>query len=171
MTQQLGKGLMPRPQPTLSGVRNGKTWSGMAGPCTEVTEVPLSPAHGERPRGTLTAWRDLDAAASKPSVRGKGNGHTSCTHLQTEHAAGGCSAEVRRHKDTSAALEPPRHLTCFPTTAWLLCLGLCLPLPTLPPGAPHSSTLPLPLLSAISETEQALTATHHPAPSSCFQSH
>ena len=161
----------PGPLSLASGTVRCSVWSGTAGPCTEVTEDPRA----ERLWGESTVHPDrtegLDTATNKPALRGKGNGHTSGTQVQTGHPTGGWSREVRRKDDTSAAAEPLGALTRFPTTACLLSLAPCLPLPALPPCAPHSSPLPRSLLSVIYATEQGLTATHHPAPSSWLQSH
>lgn len=171
--QQLGKSIMPKPRPTLSGVRNSEKQ------CVECNgralhrghQGPQSRALMGREHCTLTAWRGLDTAASRPALRGKGNSHTSGTQLQTRHPTGGWSREVRRKDDTSATVEPLCAPTCFPITTCLLSLAPCLLLPTLPPCAPHSSPLPHSLLSVIYATEQGLTATQHLAPSSWLQSH
>lgn len=55
---------------------------GWQGPAQRSPRTLEQSSYGERVPCTLTTWRGLDTATSKPALRGKGNGHTSGTRLQ-----------------------------------------------------------------------------------------
>lgn len=124
---------------------------------------------------TLTAWRGLDSAISKPALRGKGNSHTSGTHLHTEHPTRGWNREVRCKDDTSVALELLRALTRTVTTARLLSLAPCAhayhyqPSLLLPLAAPFSHAPFCPSSMQWNKDSRPFIIRHHPAGSKVIE--
>lgn len=150
--------------------RDAACGGGWQGPARRSPRTSEHSAYGKRAPCTLIACRGLDTATSKPALRGQGNGHASGTQSQRGHPLAG-GAERGDARTIRLLLWRLACSHTVPTTACFLSLAPCLPLPTLPPCAPHSSPLPRSLLSVTPATEQGLTATHHQAPSSWFQSH